>query len=103
MFDLHDSYQVNNIANSLLAVLLIPLLLRTADTPLGNHTQREFKPHLSVVTSELHHHVGGRLPGYRKDSGRVRNYFTEREYFRPNQRYSETKGRSPFRNQPATS
>jgi hypothetical protein len=82
---------VNNISNSLLSVLLLPLLLRTADKPLPG-SQSNFKPHLAVVASEMHHHISGKLPGYKEDASEVGKHFTEKERFRSFERYPESKG-----------
>jgi hypothetical protein len=82
---------VNNISNSLLSVLLLPLLLRTADKPLPS-SESNFKPHLAVVASEMHHHISGKLPGYKEDASEVGKHFTEKERFRSFERYPESKG-----------
>jgi hypothetical protein len=86
------SSQVNNIANSLLSILLIPLLRKTAHLP-PLPTSPTFKPHLCIVSSAVHYWIYGVLPGMKQGRKDVLQCFQEEELFPGGStRYNETKG-----------
>lgn len=89
----HLSSQVNNIANSLLSVLLLPKLKQTARLP-PLSTSPDFKPHLAIVASEVHHWINGVLPGMKAGRKDVLQSFQEEALFVPDMRYPESKGTS---------
>ncbi|KAJ9117678.1 hypothetical protein QFC24_006392 [Naganishia onofrii] len=83
--------QVNNIANSLLSILLTPLLRKTAHLP-PLPTSPTFKPHLCIVSSAVHYWIYGVLPGMKGGRKDVLQCFQEEELFPGGStRYNETK------------
>ncbi|KAJ9091156.1 hypothetical protein QFC20_007714 [Naganishia adeliensis] len=82
--------QVNNIANSLLSVLLLPKLKQTARLP-PLSTSPDFKPHLAIVASEVHHWINGVLPGMKAGRKDTLQSFQEEALFVPDMRYPESK------------
>ncbi|GHJ88877.1 hypothetical protein NliqN6_5279 [Naganishia liquefaciens] len=82
--------QVNNIANSLLSVLLLPKLQQTARLP-APPASPDLKPHLSIVASEVHHWINGVLPGMKENRKDILQCFQEEALFVPKQRYPESK------------
>jgi hypothetical protein len=86
-----SSSQVNNIANSLLSVLLLPKLQQTAQLPAPSGSPN-LKPHLSIVASEVHHWINGVLPGMTENRKDTLQCFQEEALFVPKQRYPESKG-----------
>ncbi|KAJ9113045.1 hypothetical protein QFC22_006141 [Naganishia vaughanmartiniae] len=83
--------QVNNIANSLLSVLLVPILRRTAHLPPPRPESPPMKPHLCIVASEVHHWINGLLPGMKEGRKDILKCFQEEELFVGSNRYSESK------------
>lgn len=59
--------------------------------PLAGQSQNTFKPHLSIVASEMHHHIGGKLPGYKESEGEVGRHFKDEKEF-GQARYPQSKG-----------
>lgn len=86
--DIVHSSQVNNIANSLLSVLVLPLLRRTA----REHPSPTFKPHLTIVTSGAHYWINDLLPGMNQGRTDILQCFQEQDLFDAAQRYPESKG-----------
>jgi len=91
--NLLHSFQVNNISNSLLSVLLLPLLARTSRLP-PLPTTGTFKPHLAIVSSEMHVLAPKGVPGAKGGKEEVLSHFTEEKLFDSTPRYMETKGES---------
>ncbi|KAJ9094239.1 hypothetical protein QFC21_006065 [Naganishia friedmannii] len=83
-------FPINNIANSLLSVLLITILRKTAHLPPLPHSPN-FKPHLSIVSSAVHYWIYGVLPGMKEGRKDTLQCFQEEELFVPSARYNETK------------
>ncbi|KAJ3045750.1 hypothetical protein HDV00_007876 [Rhizophlyctis rosea] len=63
------SVQVNNISTTLLGHMLLPLLTKTATLPIPpGSTAPDFKPHMTIVSSDLHYRVP-KLPTPAGDRG----------------------------------